>query len=566
MAEEAAEDDLSFEEPMVGLDDDLGGDENKSLLSTLMTPDVLRQVILILGLVIMIAVSIFILIWGNKPEMRPLGIYNNEELIEVLNILDQEKIEYSIDGNTVLVIAEEFQDIRLRMMRAGLINTDDSDGLSLLEDPSFGMSQRMEAELLKVSQERKISSAIEAMKSVRKARVLLAMPKENVFARDKRKPSATIVLILNQPILKQQEIDAIVDTVTTAVHGLEPNRVTVTDQGGRLLNSGSQDPLAAKTRKEFEMQKRKEEEYRKKIDAILSPVIGLENYTAEVDVSIDFAQLEQTRKTYNPDLPSVRSEMTLEEKSVGSNPLGIPGALSNQPPLESNIPEEVDEDNPRPPPPVPGRSRKEETRNFELDTTISHKRQSLGGIKRLTVSVAVDYKMQTDDNGERTYLERTEEELDTVRRLIRGGLGIDVNRGDTLEVVTIRFDKPEAPEIVIPPFYEQEWFAELTKMVAAVFMVLLVLLIVVRPLLNKVMHKEEEQMEDFDLDSSALGGSDDLSLFSEADMEGEFVMKDGQINLPDLNKDEDLMKAIRALVANEPDLSALVVRTWIEDN
>lgn len=563
MADDA---DIAIDDDMVALDDDLMGDDdsNGGVLKTLLSPDVLRQVILILGLVLMIAVSVFILIWGNEPERRPLGVYSNEELVETLNVLDQEKIEYLVDGNTILVLADEYQQVRLKLMRGGLVNAPGESDSELFEEPSFGMSQRMEAELLKKDREHQISVAIESMKSVRRARVLLAIPRENVFARDKRKPSATVVLTLNKQILKQEEVNSIVDTVTTAVHGLEPNKVTVTDQTGRLLNSGSQDPLSAQSRKEFELQQKKEEEYRKKIDAILIPVLGVGRYTAEVDVTLDFAQMEQTRKTYNPDLPSVRSEMTLEENSVGSNPLGIPGALSNQPPLESDIPEEFDEDNPRPPAPTPGRSRKEETRNFELDTTISHSRRSLGGIKRLTVSVAVDYQLLRGENDEKIREPYSEEDMEMVRRLIRGGLGIDLNRGDSLEVVNIPFLHPEEIEEIKLPFYEEEWFWELVKMGTALLMVLLVLIMVVRPVLNSIMHKEEMEESDFDLDSSALGGADDLSLFSAGEMEGDFSM-DSKIALPNLDKDEDLMKAIRELVAAEPDLSALVVKQWLEE-
>jgi flagellar M-ring protein FliF len=175
--------------------------------------------------------------------------------------------------------------------------------------------------------------------------------------------------------------------VASAVHGLEPTRVTVTDQNGRLLNSGSQDPVSAQTRKEFAMQQKQELEYKQKIDAILIPVLGADNYTAEVDLSLDFSQQEQTRKTYNPDLPAVRSEMTMEENSAsGSN--GGAGALSNQPPAASNIPSRRRRQGTA----SSGRSRKEATRNFELDTTVSHIRRQQGGIRRMTVSVAVDYK------------------------------------------------------------------------------------------------------------------------------------------------------------------------------
>ncbi len=190
-------------------------------------------------------------------------------------------------AESVLVSAENYADIRLRLTRAGLANNSDAsnDGEAiLLKDSSFGVSQRMESERLKLSRERQLASAIEQFQNVAKAQVLLAIPKDNVFARNERKPSATVVLSLKGNALGQGEVDSIVDMVASAVHGLEPTRVTVTDQNGRLLNSGSQDPLSAQTRKEFAMQQKQELEYKQKIDAILIPVLGADNYTAEVDL------------------------------------------------------------------------------------------------------------------------------------------------------------------------------------------------------------------------------------------------------------------------------------------
>ncbi|MFA7261242.1 MAG: flagellar basal-body MS-ring/collar protein FliF, partial [Aeromonas bestiarum] len=418
-------------------------DENEqksSALGFLSNTDVLRQITLILGLAICLSIAVFILLWGKEPDMRPLGTYSTQELVSTLDYLDQQKIPYEVDGKSVLVNAEKYADIRLRLTRAGLAtNTDASnDGESiLLKDSSFGVSQRMETERLKLSRERQLASAIEQFQNVAKAQVLLAIPKDNVFARNERKPSATVVLNLKGNALGQGEVDSIVDMVASAVHGLEPTRVTVTDQNGRLLNSGSQDPVSAQTRKEFAMQQKQEVEYKQKIDAILIPVLGADNYTAEVDLSLDFSQQEQTRKTYNPDLPAVRSEMTLEENSANGSSGGVPGALSNQPPAASNIPQQATGPNADASAAASGRSRKEATRNFELDTTVSHIRRQMGGIRRMTVSVAVDYKSITAADGKVTREARTQPELDTLRRLLSGGLGFDVTRGDTLEVVAI---------------------------------------------------------------------------------------------------------------------------------
>lgn len=557
---------LINEESSAALDEN---EQKSSALGFLSNTDVLRQITLILGLAICLAIAVFILLWGKEPDMRPLGTYSTQELVKTLDYLDAQKIPYEVDGKSVLVSAEKYADIRLRLTRAGLAtNTDASnDGESiLLKDSSFGVSQRMETERLKLSRERQLASAIEQFQNVAKAQVLLAIPKDNVFARNERKPSATVVLSLKGNALGQGEVDSIVDMVASAVHGLEPTRVTVTDQNGRLLNSGSQDPVSAQTRKEFAMQQKQEVEYKQKIDAILIPVLGADNYTAEVDLSLDFSQQEQTRKTYNPDLPAVRSEMTLEENSASGGNGGVPGALTNQPPAASNIPEEAAGGDGGAAS-SSGRSRKEATRNFELDTTVSHIRRQMGGIRRMTVSVAVDYKSIAGADGAVTREARSQAELDTLRRLLSGGLGFDVTRGDTLEVVAIPFNRPELENVADAPIYEQPWFWRAVRIAASVLVIIVLIVTVVRPMLKRLLYPDARPEGDLDLDNSiVLGGDDELSLLAaQAEAEPVFGVRDGHLKLPDLHRDEDLLKAVRALVANEPDLAAQVIKEWVSN-
>ena len=540
-------------------------EQKSSALGFLSNTDVLRQITLILGLTICLAIAVFILLWGKEPEMRPLGTFNTQELVSTLDYLDQQKIPYQVDGKSVLVSAENYADIRLRLTRAGLAGSSEvsNDGEAiLLKDSSFGVSQRMESERLKLSRERQLASAIEQFQNVAKAQVLLAIPKDNVFARNERKPSATVVLSLKGNALGQGEVDSIVDMVASAVHGLEPTRVTVTDQNGRLLNSGSQDPLSAQTRKEFAMQQKQELEYKQKIDAILIPVLGADNYTAEVDLSLDFSQQEQTRKTYNPDLPAVRSEMTMEENSASGSNGGVPGALSNQPPAASNIPEQAAGGEGTA---SSGRSRKEATRNFELDTTVSHIRRQQGGIRRMTVSVAVDYKAIPGADGAVTREARSQAELDTLRRLLSGGLGFDVTRGDTLEVVAIPFNRPELETVADIPLYEQPWFWRAVRIAASVLVIIVLIVTVVRPMLKRLLYPDAKPEGELDFDNhTVLGGDDELSLLAaQAEAEPVFGLRDGQLKLPDLHRDEDLLKAVRALVANEPDLAAQVIKEWV---
>ena len=91
------------------------------------------------------------------------------------------------------------------------------------------------------------------MQSISRAKVLLAIPNENIFARREKNPSATVVLTLQRGrLLSAEEVDAVVDIIASSVQGLSSNRVTVTDQNGRLLNSGSQNSISSRSRNEIE--------------------------------------------------------------------------------------------------------------------------------------------------------------------------------------------------------------------------------------------------------------------------------------------------------------------------
>ncbi len=539
--------------------------ENKSgFMDTLGSADMMRQMALVVVLVICVAIAVFILIWAQEPDYRPLAKMETQELIETLDYLDANQIDYQLQGNTVYVRNDQFQDIRLGMTRQGISGESSNGSDIIMQDMGFGVSQRLEMERLKHAREQQIASTIEEMTSVQKARVLLAMPKENVFARREKKASATVVLTAKRgTIIKGEEVDAVVDIVASAVQGMEPSKVTVTDSNGRLLNSGSQDSMSARARKEYELERQREDEYLEKIDAILIPVLGIGNYTAQADVTMDFTALEQTQRSYNPDLPAVRSEMVVEENSVGSVAGGIPGALSNQPPLDSNIPENATGDGAQVP--VPGRSSKESTRNYELDTTISHTKKQTGVIRRLSVSVAVDYVPTTAEDGTVTQSPRAQEELLNIRRLLQGGIGFDVTRGDSLEVVSVPFTRMDTGEVEELPLWEQPGFLPILKLVIGGLVIIVLIVFVIRPMLRKLIHPDAtKDGDDFDADEGLDLGDETISMLSQEFDEGQVgFASDGSLMLPDLHKDEDVLKAVRALVANEPELSAQVVKGWL---
>ena len=543
---------------------DSDNEQKSGFMDTIGSTDMVRQMTLVIVLVISVAIAIFVVLFIQEPDFRPLAKMDTEELIETLDYLDANQIEYQLEGNIVHVRVDQYQKIKLGMSREGLAQAEQAGSDIIMQDMGFGVSQRVEMERLKHAREMQVAATIEDMASIKKARVLLALPKENVFARREKKASATVVLTATRgSAITGEEVDAVVDIVASAVQGMEPERVTVTDSNGRLLNSGSQNSVSARARKEYEIERQRESEYQEKIDAILIPVLGIGNYTAQVDVSMDFTAVEQTQRRYNPDLPAVRSEMVVEENSVGSVAGGIPGAISNQPPLDANIPENAIGNGQVAP--VPGRTTKESTRNYELDTTISHTKQQTGVIRRLSVSVAVDYQQSTAEDGTVTSEARSQEELLSIRRLLQGGIGFDVTRGDSLEVVSMPFSRIDAGDMEELPLWEQPFFMPILKWVMGGLVVITLIFAVIRPMLSKLINPADSQASDeFDADEGLDLGDDTINMLSSEFDAGQVgFAPDGSLMLPDLHKDEDVLKAVRALVANEPELSAQVVKGWL---
>ncbi|MGR6503051.1 flagellar basal-body MS-ring/collar protein FliF [Shewanella sp. Koi 1] len=544
--------------------------ENKSgVLGSLGGVDMMRQITMILALAICLALAVFVMIWAQEPEYRPLGKMETQEMVQVLDVLDKNKIKYQIDVDVVKVPEDKYQEVKMMLSRAGIDSAAASSKDFLTQDSGFGVSQRMEQARLKHSQEENLARAIEQLQSVSRAKVILALPKENVFARNTSQPSATVVINTRRGGLGQGEVDAIVDIVASAVQGLEPSRVTVTDSNGRLLNSGSQDGVSARARRELELVQQKEAEYRTKIDSILTPILGPDNFTSQVDVSMDFTAVEQTAKRFNPDLPSLRSEMTVENNSTGGSTGGIPGALSNQPPMESNIPQEATKATESV---TAGNSHREATRNFELDTTISHTRQQIGVVRRVSVSVAVDFKPgAAGENGQVARVARTEQELTNIRRLLEGAVGFSAQRGDVLEVVTVPFMDQLVEDVPAPELWEQPWFWRAVKLGIGALVILVLILAVVRPMLKRLIYPDSVNMPE----DSRLGNelaeiedqyaADTLGMLNTKEAEYSYA-DDGSILIPNLHKDDDMIKAIRALVANEPELSTQVVKNWLQDN
>ena len=549
-------------------DNDIVDEQKSGFAANLGNVDVLRQLTLIMALAICLAIAVFVIMWANQPEYRILTKLPTKQLIETMDYLDANQVEYRQSNNTISVRIDEYQDIKLMLAREGLTDEPTEGTDIIMKDMGFGVSQRLESERLKHSREMQLAHTIEQLQSVKKAKVLLAIPRENVFARKRKSPSATVVLTMARGrVLSEEEVDSVVDIIASAVQGMSPNRVTVTDQNGRLLNSGSQDSISSRSRKEFEIEQKRETEYMEKIDSILIPVVGLGNYTAQVDVTMDFANTEETSRRYNPDLPALRSEMKVEDSSIGGGLGGIPGALTNQPPLASDIPENATgNDSERV---MPSRKHSESTKNYELDESISYTKQQTGIIRRISVSVALDYVSSTNAEGETASAPRSVAELANIRRLLQGSIGFDMQRGDTLEVVTLPFSRVELGEEAEVPIYEKPWFMQAIKLVMGALVIIVLIVAVVRPMLKRLIYPDQtpDDYGDKSLDTHVDLGDETMDMLtSEFDAGAVGFAPDGSLQLPDLHRDEDILKAVRALVANEPELSSQVVKSWLTED
>ena len=552
----------------------------------LQNAEAMRSVIIILCLAIMLVAALIVIFWGREPVMRPLGSYSEqEELNAVIAYLKQHQYEYRFDEirdgkkNTVSVTVDDYDRIVEGLTVDGITSSAPRDGSQiLLEDSSFGVSARKEEERLKYAREQQIASMLQHNRKISDAKVLLAIPPRNVFTREARHPSAAVtVKVAGSGTLSPSEVDAIVDSVAAAVQGLDPSRVTLIDQNGRLLNSGSMDAASQAMRRATELQSQKENQYKLKIEEILTPILGYNNFTPMVAVAIDNVDEEKTSQTYN-NTPTIRSEQVSEELNSSRTPSGVPGAATNQPPANAQLPEV----NPGDAAATgvrtnginigsQGNSSRSATRNYEVDTTISHSQKKSGSIERLSVSVAVNYKEGTDKDGNPARVPRTQEELAKIADLLRNGLGIDEARGDTLAVHTVKFFQQEAEDFAETPFYDRPAFEKALRIGISALIIIAILMFLVRPLVMNLINRKspDEAGKETDLDNGlALEGDDDLNLLvrNEDGPLALYDIKNGQIVLPELHKDEDLLKAVRALVANEPDLAAQVVKDWVSVN
>lgn len=532
----------------------------------------LRQLGVLFGFAAVAALGVALVLWSWNPSYEILfGSLGEKEAAEITTVLQQRNIEYKIDNRTgaILVPASKVHEIRLQLAGEGLPKSSGM-GLELLQQKQeYGTSQFMETTRYQHALETELARSIMTIGSVERARVHLAIPKQSVFVRKRQLPSASVLLNLYAGrVLEEGQVAAITHLVASSIPNLEPERVTVVDENGRLLSNRKTTAEMAKNQEQFEYSRTLESSYIERIEDILAPIVGRDGVRAQVSTEVDFAVTEQTMETYNPDLPALRSEKVLEEESTsGGAPQGVPGALSNQPPADATVPETLFDAQGQPVEPAkPTSTRRSTTANYELDRTISHTRMAGGQIKRLSIAVVVNDRQVVNDEGETVYEPRTPEEMARITALVKEAVGYNPQRGDTLNVINAPFARPDVveslPEV---PFYEQPWLLDLSKVLGTVLLGLLIILGVLRPMMRNLARVNESAGGMLPEAAMAQGGEAGLAE-DQLSLSGTGAGSSDRIKLPGPGAYEDNIEMVQQVVKDDPKLVAQVVRNWISED
>lgn len=509
-----------------------------------------------------ISVVIALFFWARTPDYRTL--YSNisdEDGGAIVAQLAQMNVPYRFQehGGAIMVPADRVYEARLKLAQQGLPKGGQV-GFELLDQEKFGLSQFNEQINYQRALEGELARTIEKLGPVKSARVHLAMPKQTLFVREQKSPSASVTLNLNAGrALDAGQVSAISWLISSAAPGLNADNVTLVDQNGNLLTQRGDRAIQTSQLKYIN---EVEADYRQRIQAILAPVVGAANVKTQVTAQIDFTTHEQTAEQYQPngtpETMAVRSRhASSSEQGNKAGPGGVPGALSNQPPTPATAPITQPAANAAQNgiqngtvTTVPYNRQNDETTNYELNRTLTHTKRSAGAIERLSVAVVVNY--QTDDEGKPVALSK--ERMEQIQALVKEAMGYSSARGDTLNVVNSPFnDSPTEPEI---PFWREPGFIDLLMSAGRYLMVALVALILWRKMLQPFWIKHQQlALQKLELEKEARQAELNAQL-RKAEMHE-------QAKAQQRVETEVNIQQLRNTAEQDPQVIALVIRRWM---
>lgn len=501
------------------------------------------------------AVGIAALAWfltQASPQTQLFTGLADADKAAVADSLQSSGIAYQIDPITgsLTVDADKLHQARMTLASQGLPKAQPT-GDNMIANLPMGSSRAVEGETLRGAREADLARTIEAIDAVRSARVHIAAEEPSLFVREDKPATASVMLtLLNGRSLTDGQVQAIRFLVASSVPGMNAEQVSVIDQRGALLS----DTASTSDMKAFQLQTQMEDRYRRALDGLLRPMLGHGNYSVEVHADIDMSESQATRESFPENDRALTSEQVMRSVSGTTPPaMGIPGALSNQPPEATQVvgeqPAQTD-----PAAATGTQSNENSSRAFEVGREISVTHQPQGRLRRISVAVALN-------QGQKAL---TAADMAKIDALVKGAVGYDAARGDLVAINQRPFIQIQEE---MPIFYEQPWFEPLVKNGAAIFMAMLAFFFLGRPLIRLAKpHKGKKDKDgelspsDAELEAHLLSAMDD-----QVEIEPNRLSKKITLDMIEAAPSyEDRANLVRAFVRQDSARAALVVRQLMQ--
>ena len=523
----------------------------------------------IVGILFLALIGFFIFVISKLTTPNTKMLYSGLDAADSQKIVAQIQsmgvvYELKQNGSQIFVEAEKFDQVLIKLADQGLpgggtIGYEIFDEQDTLSSTNFMQNVNLARAL-----EGELSRTIQTIASVRGARVHLVLKKRELFSREKQEPSASVVLTMKgAQRLSSEQVRAVQHLIATAVPGLQPTRISVVDNKGKLLAAGVEDsdPSGSLATKADERRRAYENRLARTIEELLERTVGFGQVRAEVTADMDFDRISTQEETYDPDGQVPRSTQTIETAANSRDSEGTPPVS-----VGTNLPDANLQDGDTASS-TANETRTEETTNFEISKKTTNHVREMGVVKRLSVAVLVDYKREANQDGEIVPEARPKEELELLETLVRGTIGFSKQRGDVVEIVNMKFSSSMSPEepldLLILGLTKNDLF-KFAEMIGLIIIVLLVIMLVIRPLLSRVMESTAEAkamtdqlLADHTVGTPALAGP-----------AGELPEDEQFEELIDIDRVEGRVKAssiqkIGDIVDKNPDGALNIVRDWM---
>ncbi len=533
----------------------------------------MRQLLVMVAIAASVAVGVAAVMWSQGPDYRVLyASLEPDRAAAVIDGLDANRIRYRLDQNTgaVMVPANQLHEARLKMASAGVIKPNGTGLEMIQEEKGFGVSEFMETKKYQHALETELSRTIESMHQVRRARVHLAMPRQSVFVRERRAPSASILLDVSAGAsLDRNNVKAIINLVASSIPELKADQVTVVDQQGNLLSRLDENNELEMGTRQFEYRQAIERAYEIRIADLLSDITASGNVRVQVAADIDFSAAQESRESFNPERQVIRSEQILRDgrNSALAGAQGVPGALSNQPPLAADMRsmDEADADDT-----VVASEPTSITRNYEIERVLNYVNTPAGSVRRLSVAVVVDNARQEKSDGSIISVPTPADDIERLTQLVRDAIGFDEQRGDRVTVMAADFRPLDAFDGATgSSFWESAWFATLIKQLLVGLGLLALVLGVLKPAVKSLLAQTPAMASAVDHGSmQQASGGHAASGTAQPAMIGS-DMPPNVHRLPPVFAGQGLeerMGVVRNAVESDPRIVAQVVKSWVKDS